>query len=350
MSNVKKDQLRENINSSLVKPVGILSTGIYIPEQTITNDYWVERVETSDKWIREKTGIKERRFTTDENTSDMCVNAARDALKKASLLPQDIDILIVGTFTPDYLLPSTALIVKTKLNAVNAIPIDLSQTACAGLIYGIHLGTHLLQNSSYKNILVVCGESFSKIINPMDRTSSVFVGDAAGSVILRRLHDKGSGILSWDIGSKLSDAVGISHGGTVNPLTEKDLKNNKHKFYMKGKEVWNEAVYALPKTLNKSLKSINCSLEDLDFLLCHQANKRLVEYVLTSMNFNLSKTHLNVERLGNTGSATLPTVLDEAITQKKIKDGDLVGLIGIGVGFLWGSIIFRNVTNYSKFE
>jgi 3-oxoacyl-[acyl-carrier-protein] synthase III len=342
--------LKKNFQTPFTYPVGILSTGIYIPKRVITNDYWISRVDTSDAWIKEKTGIRERRFSDNENTSDMCVSAAKEAMKNASLSPEEIDVLIVCTFTPDYLLPSTALIVKEELQATNAIPFDLTQTACAGLIYALHLGSHLLQNKSYKNILIVCGDSFSKIVSPTDRTSSVLVGDAAGAVILRRLKDNDSGILSWDTGSNLSFTVGITHGGTANPLSPDDVKENKHKFYMNGKEVWKQATTALPETLGKSLDKIDRSLSDLDFLLCHQANKRLIEYVLHNLNFDLNKTYLNVERLGNTGGATLPTVLHEAINNHKIKEGDLVGMTGIGAGFLWGSVIFRHVSTDNKFE
>lgn len=266
MRTMKQTITRKFVPSLLDKPVGILSTGIYIPSKKITNQYWTERVDTSDEWIINKTGIRERRFSDEtENTSDMLVKAALNALEKADITSDKIDVIIVGTFTPDYPLPSTALIVKEKLKATNALPIDLSQTACAGLIYGLHLGTHLLQNPSYKNILVLCGDSFSKIINPQDRTSSVLVGDAAGGLILRRLKNQdGSGILSWDLDSKLSLELGISHGGTQNPLTEDDFKKNRHKFFMNGKEVWNQATTALPTTLQKSLNKIqsqlNCAL------------------------------------------------------------------------------------------
>lgn len=332
--------------------VGILGTGMYVPEQVITNQYWEERLDTNDQWIVEKTGIVERRHMKDgETTSDMCVSAAREALERAGIRAAQLDAIIVATITPDYPLPSTALIIKEQLGATNAIPLDLTQVACAGIVYGMYLGVHLLQNRTFNNVLVIGADALSRIYNPNDRGSCIFFGDACGALVLHRTADPAFGVLSWDIDAKLNmDAVGVPHGGAVNPINPNSYDQGEHYLFMKGRQVWEAATTALPQTLNRSIAKIGFELDDIDYFILHQANARLVKEVLDRVGVEEERTLFNVHKYGNTGAGTMPTVLHEAITSDKLSNGDIIAFAGIGAGFKWGSMILRYTDNPLDFE
>ncbi|PKJ55112.1 3-oxoacyl-ACP synthase III family protein [Bacillus sp. SN10] len=342
----------DGVKNGLIYPVGIMGTGIYIPENIINNDYWEERLDTTSNWIVEKTGIIERRhISKDISTSDMCIAAGQEALERCGIDAKDLDAIIIATITPDFQLPSTALIVKEKLKADNAIPLDLTQVACAGVVFGVYLGVHLLQNKQFNNVLVIGADALSRIYNPKDRGSCVFFGDGCGAMVLHRMKDKSMGILSWDIGSKFNiEGAGVSHGGAKYPLSQQDFNNGKHYLYMEGKEVWKEAVRALPATIERSIHKGGLTVSQIDFFAVHQANKRLIQHVFDNLGVDSEKTLFNVHKYGNTGAGTIPTVLHEAIINKKIKNRDLVSLAGIGAGFKWGSLLIRHSSDSEDFE
>ncbi|MGE7623500.1 3-oxoacyl-ACP synthase III family protein [Viridibacillus sp. NPDC096237] len=346
-------ELPQIVNKTgLTYGVGIKGTGMYVPDKVITNQFWEERLETTSEWIEKKTGIIERRHLSDiETTSDMCIAASVQALSRANVKAHELDAIIIATITPDYPLPSTALIVKEALGASRAITLDLTQVACSGLVYGMHVGAHFLQNKKMTHVLVIGSDALSRIYNPNERGSCVFFGDACGAMILQRTKDPSMGILAWDINSKLNfRGAGISHGGASNTLTHESLDRGQHYLYMNGQEVWKEATTVLPSTLQSSIKNAELKIEEVDFFILHQANAILIKEVLKTLNIDERKALFNVSKHGNTGAGTMPTVLHEAIIKGEIKDGDIIAFAGIGAGFNWGSLVMKYSSNSEDFE
>ncbi|WP_235184410.1 3-oxoacyl-ACP synthase III family protein [Bacillus manliponensis] len=332
--------------SGLRTPVTIQGIGFYKPTQVITNEMLTKTLETTDEWIQTKTGIKERRFLEDGLvTSDMCLFASKQAMEDAQVLPEQIDVIILTTTTPDQRLPSTALIVKEQLGATNAIPIDLNQTGCAGGIFSIVLGSHMLQNSNIKNVLVIGAEVLSRITDPEERTTRVFLGDAAGAMILQKTEE-GNGILSWNIGSDLSHAVEITGGGTV-PLQDEDIYKSQF-LKMNGREVWKKATENLPKSICSAIECANLKMEDINHFIIHQANLNIIKEAMSAIGAPLDKASLTVQEQGNTGSATLFSAFYKAMSENKIKQGDHLVFSAIGAGFLWGSLCLKYKKNEKR--
>lgn len=330
---------RKNVNT-LIRPIGILSSGMYVPKNEVSNNDLSESLDTSDDWIITKTGIKTRRFVDEsEATSDLCIAAAKEAIKNASISPEEIDAIIIASFTPDQILPSTAVIVKDALGIKNAITIDMNQAACAGGIYGIFLGTHLLQNPSINNVLVIGAESLSKYTNPFDRTTRVFFGDAAGAVILNYKED-GYNLMSWNLDSELSYKVEIPAGGSRKPTSIWTVDNNEHYIKMDGRTVWNMATKHLPNSIRSVINDMELSPDDIDHYIIHQANLNIIKEVLKELNQPEHKTTINIDKYGNTGAATVLTVLHQARTNNTISKDDSMVIGGIGAGFIWGALGF----------
>ncbi|EGK09185.1 3-oxoacyl-ACP synthase III family protein [Kroppenstedtia eburnea] len=327
--------------SGLSVPVGISGTGMYVPDQLVTNEDLVQNLDTSDEWIVTKTGIRERRFLREgELTSDMCVKAAEAAMADAGVTPGDLDAIIISTFTFDQLLPSTALIVRERLGADRAIPIDLNQAACAGSIYAIWTGCHLMQNQQIRCVLVIGAEALSRITDPEDRSTRVFFGDAAGAVVLNRTQSN-YGILSWDLDAALSYSVEVPAGGAKSPTTADTVRQREHFLKMDGRKVWTEANQRLPNTIQSVIKKAGLHFGEIDHFLIHQANLNIVKEVFNTLGESMSKATNNVDRFGNTGAATVFTVLHEALARGRIKHGDRIIMAAIGAGFIWGSLCFR---------
>ena len=328
--------------TGLAQPVGVAASGMFVPEERVDNDYWEQRVETTHEWIVEKTGIhRRRRIAPDSAMSDMAVEAALEALERGGTTPDEVDAIVLNTFTPDYQLPSTALIVKEKLGAHRAMPLDLGQVACTGVVYGVHVGAHLLQNRDTRCVLVIGGEAMSRIINPGDRTSAVFFGDGAGALLLRRTNDRELGVLSWHTDAELSMDVAIPHGGSARPVTHASLDAGRQYFAMNGRSVWESATRRLPESVRTSLARARAEVDDVDLFLLHQANANIVREVLHSLGVCEERTQCNISEYGNTCGATLPTVFHEAATANRMARGDLVSMAGVGAGFLWGSMLLR---------
>lgn len=330
--------------TGLKVPVTIQGTGFAVPTRIVTNEALSDKFDTTDQWIQEKTGIQERRYLEeDRTTSDLCIEASHEAIKRARICPEDIDAIILTTTTPDQCLPSTAMIIKEALGATRAIPIDLNQTACAGGIYSILIGSHLLQNDQMHNILVIGAEILSRIMNPEDRSTSVFFGDAAGAVILQKT-DEGYGLLSWDVDSVLNDAVKIVGGG-ANPLPDGETLESSQYIKMNGREVWNVATEAIPSSIRKVIAKADLTIEDVDHFLIHQANVNIVKAALADLQVPEIKTTFTVHEYANTGSASLFSVLYKALEERKINEGDTIVFSAIGAGFLWGSLCFKYINN-----
>lgn len=342
---VKSDILSLSKNTTGIKvPVTIQGVGYYAPKNTITNEELCKTLNTNERWIQRKIGIKERRFiSNDQLTSDMSVKASVEAIEQAKINAEDIDVIILTTSTPNQGLPSTALVVKEEIGATKAIPIDLTQTACAGGIYSFVLGAHLLQNDNYNNVLVIGAEAHSRITNNHDRLIRVIFGDGAGAAILQKTKE-GYGLLSWDLESSLNYAVEIVGGG-VTPKPDNISLEDFHGPRMDGREVYNVATEKVPQSIRSVVDKAGLTLEDLDHFLLHQANINIIKSALEDLHVPMDKTTLTIQDYGNTGSASLFSVLYKALTENRITEGNYFVLSAIGAGFIWGSACFKYTKN-----
>ncbi|MDF1999842.1 ketoacyl-ACP synthase III [Peribacillus simplex] len=333
--------------TGLKVPVNIQGVGFSVPGRVVTNEELTRSLDTTDEWIQTKTGIKERRYLEDHLvTSDLCVSASLKALKDAGVRAEDLDAIILTTTSPDQALPSTAMVIKEKLGADKAIPLDMNQTGCAGGIYSMYVATHLLQNESIKNVLIIGCEILSRISNPEDRTSRVFFGDAAGAMVLQKTNE-GHGALAFDLDSSLNYAVAIPGGGTQ-PLPEGVDRSTSHFVKMNGREVWEQATKVVPKSIRNVIETAGLSVDEVDHFIVHQANLNIIKEVMKDLDVPLCKTSITVEEYANTGSATLFSALYRALENHKIAEGDTVVFSAIGAGFLWGSACFKYSKNHQK--
>lgn len=322
--------------------VGITGVGKYMPEDVLTNDDLTKMVDTSNEWIIERTGIRERRIVKEHiATSDLGTEAARAALKDANLNPEDIDLVIVATATPDHAFPSTACIIQDKLGLKNAAAFDLS-AACSGFVYGLATAASFISSGAYKRVLVIGSEVFSKIVNWKDRNTCILFGDGAGACVLQRCEE-GYGILSFDLGADGSggDCLVLPAGGSRIPTSKESLEQKLHLLQMDGKEVFKFGVRIMEKATRTALEKANLTTEDIDFLVPHQANIRIIDSATKKLKINHEKLCINLDKYGNMSSASIPVALEEAVKEDKIKKGDIVVLVGFGAGLTWGSMAIR---------
>jgi 3-oxoacyl-[acyl-carrier-protein] synthase-3 len=330
-----------NPAAGLVHPVGILGTGLYVPRRVVTNEELTRTLDTTDEWIVSRTGIRERRYLDEgQATSDMCIAAGRQALERSGVAPADVDAVIVTTFTPDQPLPSTALIVKDALGAHRAFPLDLTQAACAGGIYAIVTAAHLLQNEAFRTVLVIGADAGSRGTDPRDRATRVFLGDAAGAVVLGRT-EAGFGILSWDTDGELSYEVEIPAGGSRRPTDPEGAAAGARYLKMNGKAVWAMATDKLPNSVRITARRAGIELGDIRHLLLHQANLNIINEAAQALGMPSERVPTTVARFGNTAAASMFTVLHESM-ESRVEHGDILVMAGIGAGFLWGSLCFRH--------
>lgn len=344
------DPVRESVHGPLREPVahrglrvpvGILGSGVHIPGTVVTNADMEAVLDTSDAWITSRTGVRERRYLEPgRNTSDMCVSAAEAALADSGTAAAELDAIVIATFTHDQPLPSTALIVKEALGAHHALPLDLNQAACAGGVYGILTAGHLLQSDGFRKVLVIGAECLSRVTDPEDRGTRVFFGDAAGAVVVGRTAP-GCGLLSWDVGSALSYSVEVPAGGTRRPAGPDTLAERGHYLKMDGRVVWTEATSRLPASIRAAVARAGLTVDQVDHFFLHQANLNIVREVTTALGVPADRAPTTVERLGNTGAATVFTVLDLAMRESRVAPGDILVVSAIGAGFLWGSLCLR---------
>ena len=322
--------------------VGISGTGSYVPEKILTNNDLSKMVDTSHEWIVSRTGIEERRIAPKNMaSSDLSTEAAKRALEDANLKPEEIDLIIVATVTPDYNFPSTACIVQKNIGAVNAAAFDLN-AGCTGFVYGVATGANFIKMGIYEKVLIIGGETFSRIMNWGDRNTCVLFGDGAGACVLERCEE-GYGILAYELGSDGSNHESLIQpgGGSREPASVDSLANNLHYLHMDGKEVFKFAVRAMERSSMKTLELANMDIDELDFLVPHQANIRIIDSARKKLNLPEEKVCVNLNKYGNMSSASIPVALDEAIKNHRIKKGDSVLLVAFGSGLTWGSIILR---------
>ncbi|MEZ5357643.1 MAG: beta-ketoacyl-ACP synthase III [Candidatus Zixiibacteriota bacterium] len=322
----------------------IIATGSYTPEHVLTNFDLEQMVDTSDEWIRTRSGIVERRIARkDEDTSDMAVEAAKNALDMAGMKPEDIDLLIIASVTPDYRLPSQACIVQDKLGMVNAAAFDIV-AACAGFIHGLSLGQAYIGTGQYKRIMVIGAEKLSYITNYKDRNTCVLFGDAAGAAILVPT-DEDTGILSTFIKSDgtLAKLLYIPAGGVHNPYSMNGSGPAPEDYFlqMQGNEIYKHAVRSMGNAAERVITMSGLEKKDVDWLVPHQANIRIIQATAKRIDLSMDKVVLNIEKYGNTSAASVPLALDEAIRNGRIKHGDNIVSVAFGGGLTWGAVLFR---------
>jgi len=322
----------------MTQNVKILSTGRFVPERILSNHDLEKMVETSDEWITQRTGIKERRIVDGRtSTTDLAVQAARNAMQKAGILPDEIDVVIVATVTPEMFFPSTACLVQKELKLKNAFAFDIS-AACSGFIYGMAIATQFIQNGFCKTALVIGAEALSKITNWSDRSTCVLFGDGAGAAILTASNEEG--ILGFELGSDGENGLLLyCHAFGLSDLSYSQSKDmpNFRKIYMDGNEVYKFAVKIMPYAVEKVLEKVGLSSSDIDVFIPHQANIRIIESAAKRLKIPMEKVFVNLHKYGNTSAASIPIALDEAIEEGKIKKGDKIVLVGFGGGLTWAS-------------
>jgi 3-oxoacyl-[acyl-carrier-protein] synthase-3 len=321
-------------------PVTITGTGVHLPPEVVTNADLASALDTSDEWIVSRTGIRvRRRLAPDRATSDMCVAAAHPALAAAGVTARDVDAIIVGTYTYDQPLPSTALIVKELLGADRALTLDITQAACANGVQALFLAAHLLQTSAAATVLVIAADCASRVTDPADRTTRVFFGDAAAAAVVTRASSS-AGLLGWDFGTELSYDVEIPAGGSRLPPAAASASD--HYLKMDGRAVWNTATRCLPDSILRAVDEAGLSVTEIDHFFLHQANLNIITAALDKLGVSRSRAPITVDRLGNTGSAGVFTALHSAFAQGSVRPGDTYVVSSIGAGFQWGTLCVRH--------
>lgn len=321
--------------------VAISGLGAYIPEKVLTNFDIEKMVDTSDEWIRTRTGIQERHIAAKgQSASDLGVEAARMAIQDAKLTPQDIELIIVATVTPDMLFPSTACYIQSKLGA-KCGAFDMA-AACSGFPYALAVAEGFIRAGIYRNVLVVGAEVLSGFIDWTDRSTCVLFGDGAGAAVVSRASD-GHGIVSSYLGSDgtQADLLQIPAGGSMHPASEETIKNRMHYLKMQGSEVFKVAVRTMELAVKEVLKTAHLTTKDVDCLIPHQANMRILQAVAERLELPMEKVFINVERYGNMSSASTIVALYEAVKNGKIKKGANVVLVAFGGGLTWASTLIR---------
>lgn len=328
--------------ATLSKAVTFLGTGSYVPEKVLTNADLETMVDTSDQWIRERTGIAQRHVAPEGiTTSYMATEAAKKAMDAAGVSAEEIDCIIVATLTPDMSIPSTACIVQANLGAVNAAAYDL-HAACSGFIAGAITAAGYIQMGLFKKVLVIGAEVMSRVVNWKDRNTCILFGDAAGAAIIGECPE-GYGFLGMDMGAdgKGGPSLCIPSSGVAMPITDETIANGKAFLHMDGKEVYKFAVKAMGSTVVKALERANMEIEDLDFFVPHQANMRIIDSAAKRLKMPMDKVFVNLPKYGNTSAASVPLALDEAVRAKQLSKGDVVALSGFGAGLTWAGLVLK---------
>lgn len=322
--------------------VRILSTGSYVPEKILTNFDLEKIVETTDEWITERTGIKERRIASSEQaTSDLAYEASIKALKNASITPKDIDLIVVATVTPDMLIPASACLLQMKLGAENAVAFDVNG-ACTGFIYALSVAEKFIKTGASKRALVVGAETLSRFTDWTDRATCVLLADGAGAVILEGTK-KNEGIQVIDIFSdgKLWDFIHVPAGGSKMPVNAKALKERLNFIKMRGNETFKVAVKTLEEVVDLTIQKAGINPSQLSLLIPHQANIRIIQAMAKRLHLSMDKVMVNINKYGNTSAASIPIALDEANQMGMIKKGDYIMLAAFGAGLTWGAALIK---------
>ena len=330
--------------SSAELSVFIRAIGVHTPERKLTNAELSQMVDTSDEWIKTRSGIAERRIAAPgENPSDMGAKAAAKALERAGLTPADVDLLIVATMTPDVPFPSTACLLQAKLGLRRDIPCFDVSAACSGFVYALQVAKDMMRSGAYRRTLVVGTEKLSSVVDWSDRTTCVLFGDGAGAVLLETTPEKNVGLLGNLLGADGNNAelLHCAGGGSAAPATADSLRDGKHFLRMNGKEVFRHAVRVMAESCERVLAKCDVKSEQVAWFIPHQANSRILEAVASQLNVGMDRFPSNLERYGNTSAASIPLALEEAWKDGKIKHGDLILIVAFGAGLTWGATLLR---------
>ncbi|HEX8384702.1 MAG TPA: beta-ketoacyl-ACP synthase III [Rubricoccaceae bacterium] len=320
----------------------LVGWGHYVPDRVVTNDDLAQIVDTSDEWIQSRSGIRERHFASeDQATSDLCVEAANRALERAGLTGADVDLVLVATSSPDYLTPPVSSQVQHRVGATRAGAMTL-MVGCTGFVYGLVTAEQFIRTGAYKTILLVGAEVISKNLDMTDRNTCVLFGDGAGAVVLRA-SEADCGVLGFELGSDGSawEAIIAPSPGTRIPVSQRAVDERLHYIRMDGRAVFKFATRTLAESVGRVLDGAGLTSDDVDLLIPHQANARIIEYAANQMGMPPEKVVMNVERFGNTSAASIPIALSEVLTEGRAKAGDTLALVGFGAGLTWAACAFQ---------
>jgi 3-oxoacyl-[acyl-carrier-protein] synthase-3 len=320
----------------------ITAVGHYAPEKRLTNHDLEKLVETNDEWIRSRTGISERRILENGATSDLAVPAVQMLLKNRGITADELDVIIFATVTPDMFFPATACVLQEKIGAKKAFGFDLS-AACSGFVYAVALGSQLIESGTYKKVLVVGADKMSSILDYSDRNTCILFGDAGGAILLEPSTEEGYGVIDHKLYSDGSggDFLYIKGGGSLNPPSHKTIDDKLHYIYQDGKAVFKVAVVGMADVSAEIMERNNLKGEDIDWLVPHQANLRIIDATANRMGLDKSKVMINIDRYGNTTAATIPLALSEWWHAGKVKKGQNLVFASFGAGYTWGAVYVK---------
>ncbi len=333
----------------MIRPAGITGIGVSLPDAVLTNSDLEKMVETSDEWIRTRTGISERRIAAPgKAASDLASEAALGAIASAGISPSDIDLIIVATVTPDMPFPATACIVQDKIGASRAAAFDL-EAACSGFIYAMTVGAQFIETGMYETVLVIGSETLSRIINWKDRSTCVLMGDGAGAVVLQQVPE-GYGLLGSYLGADGSgaDLLKVPGGGSRCPASLESVVSGEHFLKMNGSEVFKFAVRIIGEAAERVLEKSGLTFADVDCYIPHQANYRIIEASARKFGLPMERVLVNIDRYGNTSAASIPIALFEGFQTGRISAGDIVLMVAFGGGLTWGASVMRWVKGVSN--
>lgn len=336
-----KTTLRET-PPRLSRTASIIGTGSYLPKRVLTNAELESMVETNNQWIVDRTGIVERRIAADDEfTSHMAAEAAKAAMENAGVTPEEIDLIVVGTITPDTVFPSTACHVQRHIGAKNAVCFDVN-AACSGFLYGMEIAGQFIANHTYDTILVIGADKLSSIVNWEDRNTCVLFGDGAGAAVLRSRPDS-RGIISTCMGSdgNYADILNMPAGGCAIPVTKENLDQKLNTLHMNGRETFKQAVTSMMRASNVVLERCGITAKDIKCVIPHQANMRIIEAMAERMEVPISQFHINLDKCGNTSAAAVAIALDEAARTGRFERGDLLLLVVFGGGLTYASSVIE---------
>jgi len=317
----------------------IKGTGSYAPANVVPNQFF-EKVGSNDAWIYKNLGIKERRISQGETTSDLAYKAAKRALEQAKVAPSQIDLIILATATPDRPAPSCACFVQEKLEAFNAVAFDIS-AVCSGALFAMSTGVQYIRSGMYKNVLVIGADTFSNITD-WTRRDSVFFGDGAGAILLSATtEDKGFVDFLLHTDGTGKDHFTVYAGGSAEPTSEETINDNKHNFTMNGPEVYKTAIKVVPKCINELLGKNNVSVDQIKYMLPHQPSIRILESIAEQIGMPFDKVQTNMDRYANTSGGTIPIVLDETLRNNKMSTGEYLLFAAVGAGWTWGTALYK---------
>jgi 3-oxoacyl-[acyl-carrier-protein] synthase-3 len=322
--------------------VSIIGSGSYVPEKILSNSDLEKMVDTSDEWITTRTGIKERRIVEDGvSTSDLATRAALKALESAKVSPEQLDLIILGTATPDNLFPSTACYVHQKIAAVNASAFDIS-AACCGFVYSLTVGYKMVSSGASKNALIIAADALTKLTDYTDRATCVLFGDGAGAVVLQP-HNQGHELLYSHLGADGSgtDLMILPAGASKMPASHKTVDERLHYIKLRGREVFKFAVIKMADLVIAAVKECSLTLDDVALIIPHQVNLRILESAAERLNISMDKIFVNIHKYGNTSAAATAIAFDEARNSGRLKKGDIVVLVAFGGGLTWGVNVIR---------